>query len=168
MNKTDLRYRKTETAIKQAYFALKKKNSPTVSVKELCDVAMINKTTFYSHYDTMDSLRNAVCTDFIMDLLSQCEKMDVLMSAPRDFIVSIYHLFSGNIMTIEQLYGADFNKLVNDVENMMINHFVPTDMDDETKMTVRFCIGGAFRLLSYEADPARMQKAVELIEKILA
>lgn len=168
MNKTDLRYQKTEIAIKESYHKLKKRGSSTVSVKDLCDEAMINKTTFYSHYETIEALHNQMRAEFVADMLEHCDSIDNIQTDTSGFVVSIYRLFSGSTDTIEQLYGTDFNSLVNDVENMLMDHFDPTRMDEDTKLKIQFCIGGAFRILLYETAPDCIQKTVELVEKVLA
>ena len=55
--KEDLRVRKTMTAIKSAFEGLIcEKNYEQITVKELCDRAMINKKTFYHYYPTLDDL----------------------------------------------------------------------------------------------------------------
>ena len=61
MNKNDLRFQKTEMLIKKTYLTLKKRGSSVVKVKDLCEKAMINKTTFYAHYETIDHLHKQVC-----------------------------------------------------------------------------------------------------------
>ena len=48
----DLRIEKTEKAIKNAFMELRsKKPLEKISVRELCALACINKSTFYSHYE---------------------------------------------------------------------------------------------------------------------
>ena len=47
----DIRIEKTERAIKQAFMELRReKPVEKIRVKELCDRACINKSTFYAHY----------------------------------------------------------------------------------------------------------------------
>ena len=48
----DIRIQKTETAIKNAFMELRsRKPVEKITVKELCGLAQINKSTFYTHYD---------------------------------------------------------------------------------------------------------------------
>jgi len=50
MNK-DLRYTRTENAIKSSFVALiKTKNIEKITIKELCSIAAISRKTFYDHY----------------------------------------------------------------------------------------------------------------------
>ena len=47
----DLRIEKTERGIKNAFIELRsRKPLEKITVKELCELACINKSTFYSHY----------------------------------------------------------------------------------------------------------------------
>ncbi len=53
----DLRVVKTITAVKSAFEGLIcEKDYEKITVKELCDRAMINKKTFYHYYETLDAL----------------------------------------------------------------------------------------------------------------
>ena len=53
----DIRIEKTERAIKQAFMELRaEKPLEKIRVKELCDRACINKSTFYAHYQDIYAL----------------------------------------------------------------------------------------------------------------
>ena len=167
MNKNDLRFQKTELLIKSTYFKLKKHGSTVVKVKDLCDTAMINKTTFYAHYETIEYLHKAVCMDFVTAILAQNPYIDDIQGETRSFVYSILGAFVEKISTVEKLYGDDMHVLVNDVETVLMERFVQNSVNEDYVLSIRFCIGGAFRLLALEKDPIRIQKTVELIERIL-
>ena len=47
----DLRMVKTRAQIKEAFLKLREYLMPEkIKVKDICEMAMINKTTFYNHY----------------------------------------------------------------------------------------------------------------------
>ena len=167
MNKNDLRFQKTELLIKNTYFALKKRGSTMVKVKDLCDTAMINKTTFYAHYETIEHLHQAVCEDFVIGILSKTLNIEKIQSEIRTFIYSILNAFVEEMSTVEKLYGDDMHALVNDIETILMERFLPDTVDEDYELSIRFCIGGAFRLLAREKNPLRIQKTVELIERVL-
>ena len=53
----DIRVKKTKRAIQKAFVALlREKPIEKITVKEIAERAEINKTTFYSHYETLDAL----------------------------------------------------------------------------------------------------------------
>ena len=89
MNKNDLRFQKTELLIKNTYFNLKKHGSTVVKVKDLCEAAMINKTTFYAHYETIEHLHKQICTDFVQEILSDCAYIDRIQGETRAFVYSL-------------------------------------------------------------------------------
>ena len=64
-NKNDLRYIKTERLIVHTYVDMRMRDPSPVKVSDLCREALINKTTFYSHYDTMESLHRHICRETV-------------------------------------------------------------------------------------------------------
>jgi AcrR family transcriptional regulator len=168
MNKNDLRFQKTEIAIKSTYLALKKRGSTTVKVKELCEAAMINKTTFYAHYETIEHLHKAVCKDFVSDMITQNHYIDSIQTSISDLVYAVLGMFMENMDIIEKLYGNDLFLLVNDAENILMEYSSSQILNEEYELAIKFCIGGAFRLLAAEHDPKRIQITVELVEKVLS
>ena len=66
----DKRIEKTKYAIKKAFMELRKKKPfEKITVKELCELAYINKSTFYSHYEDIYALSDAMEMNI---LLSYC------------------------------------------------------------------------------------------------
>lgn len=62
----DIRIVKTKQALQQAFFdIIQFKTIDTMSITDLCEVAHINRGTFYRHYKTKDDLVNE-----IIDLIS--------------------------------------------------------------------------------------------------
>ena len=167
MNKNDLRFQKTESLIKTTYFNLKKSESTTVKVKDLCDTAMINKTTFYAHYETIEHLHKAVCMEFATRILTQNPFIDKIQHETRALIYSILNSFVEEMSTVKRLYGNDLHALVNDIETVLMEGFIKHSVNEDYELSIRFCIGGAFRILATENDPTRIQKTVELIERVL-
>ena len=167
MNKNDLRFQKTEQLIKSTYFNLKKRGSTIVKVKDLCETAMINKTTFYAHYETIEHLHKAVCMEFVTRILSETPNVDKMQTEIRTFIYSLLSAFGEQMPVIEKLYGDNLHVLVNDVETVLMQTFLRDSANEDYALAIRFCIGGAFRLLALEKDPIRIQKTVALIERVL-
>ena len=77
----DIRIEKTERAIKQAFMELRaQKPLEKIKVKELCDLACINKSTFYAHYQDIYALANAMedeMVEVVVESLPQLTARDV-------------------------------------------------------------------------------------------
>ena len=77
----DRRIEKTKLAIKNAFMELRSKKSlEKITVKELCELAYINKSTFYSHYDDIYALSNAFEKIVQMSIASSCIAFGILPS----------------------------------------------------------------------------------------
>lgn len=73
----DKRIEKTQKAIKEAFIKLRaKKPLEKISIKELCEIAYINKSTFYSHYENIYALSDALEYELVLSIIS---------SIPRNF-----------------------------------------------------------------------------------
>lgn len=88
----DLRYIKTEKLIRKTFHELvQEKDINHITVRELSERAEINKTTFYSHYETLPHLIDTLekeNIDYIMDNLDQVQ---LLYTDSDMFIDNLYH-----------------------------------------------------------------------------
>ena len=167
MNKNDLRFQKTELAIRNAYISLKKQNKSAVKVVDLCDAAMINKTTFYAHYETIDHLHKTICNEFVSEVLITSKGLEIFNVDLKAAMYSILEQFTKKMSYIKMLYGENFYEFVNDFERLFLKAVFENNDNEDYELAVRFCIGGAFRLFLTEKDPVRLEKTFALVESIL-
>src|SRR5699024_6555451 len=67
--KIDRRVQMSKTFLKQALISLlKEKRISRISVKELCELADVNRSTFYAHYTDIYSLLNEMENDIMTEL----------------------------------------------------------------------------------------------------
>lgn len=67
----------TKTAIRRTFFELlEEKDFDRISVREICQRADINRSTFYRHYDDINALMNSIEAEFVADIDRQIERMD--------------------------------------------------------------------------------------------
>lgn len=65
----DLRIKRTQGAIKEAFFALvEEQDFDHINVKDITDRAMISRNTFYLHYTDKYDLLNKICDDLMRKL----------------------------------------------------------------------------------------------------
>lgn len=58
MNKNDLRYRKTEENLKQAFLSLMlQQDCRRITIRQLCQAAQCARNTFYQHYPDLEALK---------------------------------------------------------------------------------------------------------------
>ncbi len=165
-NKNDLRFIKTEKLITETYIELKKKSQSPVKVSELCRAAMINKTTFYTHYESVDNLHRQVCRKTVSNILDKADFADKAFSDTYTFISAITQALSMDQKLLRALYGDDVQSLLNDAEEILLKMYIHEDDDPERRKRMIFCIGGTSRLLLLNQDGDSIRAAVELVHKV--
>ncbi len=90
MNKSESRYYATAARMDEAFLTLlAKKDFEYITVKEICEVAGVNRSTFYLHYETMSDLLSESISRINEQFLAYMEKDSDAFSAklrncPRD------------------------------------------------------------------------------------
>ncbi|MBR4795358.1 MAG: TetR/AcrR family transcriptional regulator, partial [Lachnospiraceae bacterium] len=68
MNKNDARVRYTQHVLKESFLKLlKKKPVNKITVKEVCELSGLNRSTFYSHYSDCFALMEAIEDELLYD-----------------------------------------------------------------------------------------------------
>ena len=81
-----------------------------ITVKELCEKAMINRRTFYLHYESIDDILNEVLSEMANDFLEYTKGYDHILNPKR--IVKDYFLFTNSDPLFEKLNNSiDYNYL---------------------------------------------------------
>lgn len=93
---TDRRIRKTEWALQNAFADLiKEKELPQITIKELCERADINKSTFYLHYRDIYDLASSMKRRLLDDCYTIISEYDILQFASNSAEIweRILHLY---------------------------------------------------------------------------
>lgn len=89
----DLRIVKTKKAIREAFLQLRKTTPlEKIKVRDLCRLALINKSTFYNHYEDVFALSREIEDEILAECLSY-ETVDCLFSDPEKFMQSLAESF---------------------------------------------------------------------------
>lgn len=106
--KTDLRVIKSKTAIKKAFLELiREKGYANITITDIAKRAMINRKTFYMHYESTEELYNTVINELFDVLSPALDNIPYLQrKAQRKYIIELLMLF--------KKHKDIFNTLVND------------------------------------------------------
>ena len=81
----DLRIERTKRNIINAFLELRaKKPLEKITIKELAELAMINKATFYSHYNDIYDLSEQLETEVIATVIKAMPFPNDLITKPRE------------------------------------------------------------------------------------
>jgi len=74
MRKEDFRVRRTKESIKNAFLALmKNKDYTRISIKEITEIAIINRNTFYLHYLDKDDLLDKLLSESLNKMITSMQ-----------------------------------------------------------------------------------------------
>lgn len=89
MNNNDLRVKKTQRALMDSFLGLlKTKNFSQITVQDLCDRAMVRRSTFYRHYSDKYDLLNQVLANFF-NSLHESHLDNLLVKEPKTYFENI-------------------------------------------------------------------------------
>lgn len=119
--KEDLRVSRTKKQIYDAFFILSEtKLAEKITVKELADLAKINKSTFYLHYKDMDSLTDEILDQVICQVKDRMDYAGLFAEDPRTFIIRFADTIQtgkkiGNLLTQSRTADAFHRKMLKTV-----------------------------------------------------
>lgn len=156
--KKDLRIIKTEHALYEALLTLMKdKTFEEIKVADICNVALINRSTFYAHYNDKYELLMAIINELKENLLVTIEQNDYDVNSKAYYLEMIslvldhfdsrkddyYYILMNNkssvlIDILTEVAVKDINKRI-EIGNIHKGN-VPTDI------LVKFYLGGVFNV----------------------
>ena len=146
----DLRTERTKRCIANAFIQLRsKKPLEKITVKELSDLAMVHKATFYNHYQDIYDLSEQLENETIETILNNVSHLDSLIYSPKevtkDFIVAINsqsELF--NILFSNSRQGILVQKLDYYIKERLYKKFPKYKENLEFDVALSLFIQGSF------------------------
>lgn len=163
----DLRIVKTRKAIREAFLQLRMKTPlERIKVKDLCDLALINKTTFYKHHMDIYALNEELEKEAMEKLMSSFEARDALFSDPESFLLGLPIAIDECQDLLEPLFSGRkdvfFGKLEQTIKDRYLSH---AKSESEVINTI-FLIGGLLRTVQ-ELRLEKKQDIERLVEQLI-
>lgn len=165
----ELRVYKTETAIRAAFYTLRRK-MPTekIRINELCRLAQINKSTFYRHYKDVFDLSDALEGELLAGVTADFAAADKLYTDPQAFVTGLHSVMQAHREEISLLYNGRMLAFADKIEAWLAGIYLDERSAETEKIKLSFIIGGAIHaFLSPEfAIEETAQTIVELLKKL--
>ncbi len=111
MNKNGSKYFNTAILFDEALISLlEKKDIDYITIKEICDKAGLNRSTFYLHYESINDLVEET-TNYINKKFT-----DYFNENERDFIDKINSSSSENLKLIEEKHLTPYLSFIKEIE----------------------------------------------------
>ena len=155
--KTDLRVIKTKNLIYNTLIELMKdKTFEEIKVSEICNKALINRSTFYSHYedkyDLLVDFINSLKDEFVTELNKNSSNLNT-----KEYYIELIKIFLNHIEERKEMYTSiminNRNSIMMDILLSVVNNDLLKKMSkDEFKSSipddiiVKFYLGGVINL----------------------
>ena len=180
--KTDLRVIKTENLIRSSFIELVQTiGYQRITIKDLCEKAMINRNTFYLHYSDKDDLIKSMIneafdkystqisglsTQFYNDVLS--ENYDGFYNNIRKFLSIIFEdVELYRMMLLDEQLSGYFNKFQSMYEKTIFAHL--KTKNKRAKIIFRYIMGGVSGIIVdwIVKDTSSLDETAEILSKLI-
>ena len=139
----DIRIEKTERAIRNAFLELRAaKPLEKITVKELCSLACINKSTFYSHYEDIYALSQMLESETITTVIKNISSQQESPFKDPDVFTRNYSLINILFSGTEKSHLGDC--LETELKRLIVEKYPQYETDPEKDIMLSFCIQGCF------------------------
>lgn len=169
----DLRVEKTERAIKNAFLSLRgRKALEKITVKELCALACINKSTFYAHYEDIYALSDALEKEVVHSVFKSITGgREYTLENSDVFTRDLYMAFVANSSLIDIVFsGKDKSRLGDcleeEIKKLIWSKYPEYRNDIERNILLSYMIQGTFHAYKNNQD-VELDTLVGVSEKIV-
>lgn len=146
----DLRVKKTKSAIINSFLELRsKKPLERITVKELSDLAQINKATFYLHYKDIYDLSETLENELLDNVLDSIMHPNAVLSEPKEFIRELIDGFIANQTLIDIIFSNDrrgimVDRLESKIREFLFQNYPQCKDVPEINLLLSYIIKGGF------------------------
>ncbi len=152
----DARIIKSKKKIFDAFVELRrKKELRKITVKELCRIAQINKSTFYAHYEDVFDLSDNVENALVAEALSKINNLDNIISDSCEFTRQIFKVLSMQDEKLRIVFSGTqqpnfVDKLSKLLKEIIFNKYPEFEGDQRFSVLLDYTIFGGY--YAYEAS----------------
>ena len=161
----DLRVLKTKKNIRDAFLELRKKQSlDEIKVNALCEKAMINKTTFYNHYQDIYELSDELEAEVLDSFFNNFTDIDLMLTDANRFINGMHAVLEAENDMLRIIFKDKLDELIERIEKRIRKYYAKED-----QMLISFLIGGSIHLMmkSKNKNEDVERFLIEVITKIV-
>ena len=130
MNKEDLRIIKTRNALREALVTLMKdKQFEEIKISDICDTALVNRSTFYAHYEDKYELLVDIIDSLKINLLDDLDKNKKILNT-KEYYIELIKLILNHINDKKDIYTK---VLINNHNSILMDILEDAVMKDTNK-----------------------------------
>lgn len=141
----DLRIQKTEKAIREAFLDIRRRMPlEKVKVRNICQQAMINTSTFYNHYRDVQHLSEQLENELLEACFSAVPNADCLFSEPYRFLTELRQSFSDSEQSaaLSILFDGRYEVIHQKIDAFLLARYQAAARTREDYIKISFVLGG--------------------------
>ncbi len=171
----DLRMVKTRRQIKDAFLKLRERLMPEkIKVKDICEMAMINKTTFYHHYTDSKALSEEIENHAVDRVLLHFPERDMIFEDPHMYITGLLGALEREAVNLRMVFRGKQESMCAKLEERLYALYREEVKEMEDRVLLSFMIGGFVRVIRDhlfaevpQTNTKRLAEAVSVIVEML-
>lgn len=158
--KVDLRVQRTKKAILETFFSLlEEKHFNNISVIDICEKALINRGTFYTHFQDKNQLLEKIVYDMMMNFDDEVDKVhgdsDMMVYYNDIFDVSLAFIYENRARLKTLVTNADATLMSNQAHAVIKNNIMkkvgrlPSTTEISLEILAEFFAGGLIQVVAW-------------------
>lgn len=136
-NKIDLRILKTKKTLYESLInLLKEKTFEEIKVSDICENALINRSTFYSHYSDKYELFSSLINDLKLSLSEELNK-NQNFSNTKEYYLEMIRIFLDHVYRKKDIYQSiminNKNSIIMDMVYDALNEDIENHIEEDKK-----------------------------------
>lgn len=158
----DARIIKTKKAIKEAFLDLRKKQPlEKIRVKEICEIAIINKATFYKYYQDVFDLSDKIEDECLDRCQLDVEGSYALFSDPMAFIKGVPAFESDE--DLKTLFCGRENLLIEKIKARLFSLYETAELSTAERIKLYFIVNGGMDTLQQLTTKGISKEEIESV-----
>ncbi len=172
----DIRTEKTRRSIYNAFICIRsRKPLEKLTVKELCEEAQINKSTFYVYYKDVYDLSDKIESEIVSSVIKSLGSADDIFDNPKEFTKNLFTAYASQSSLISTVFsGTRSERLPDKIEaalkEMIFTSHPELNDSQEKNLFITFSVYGGYYVYSKNQNYS-LNERVEFIgtmaEKLL-
>ncbi len=168
----DLRVERTRKSIINAFLELRsRKPIEKITVKELSDLAFINKATFYSHFKDIYDLSEQLEKETIDTILASITHPEESITSPKTAIKEICIAFISNRQLISNLFSGSRSSILDArleerLKKKIYESYPEYETDLEKNVIITYLIRGGFQVFLTRSPEEDLLELIEIMGNV--
>lgn len=168
----DLRVERTKRSIKEAFLKLRKeKPLEKITVKELAELAFINKATFYSHYQDIYDLSEQLENEVVASIIDNLPSPEALLWKPRENARQLALAISSQKETLDILFSGNRAALLEHkievyIGRKICDQYPELEESLKGKIILSMLVHGGFYIFNQYGDKYDVKELIETVGDI--